>query len=60
METLKIAIIGQSQFAAEVYNKVKKNGHEVAVGCEDTVVASVQDTECVVKSSYDLTIGWFR
>ena len=32
----------------------------VAVGCEDTVVASVQDTECVVKSSYDLTIGWLR
>jgi len=29
MEVLKIAIIGQSQFAAEVYNKVKKNGHEV-------------------------------
>jgi len=29
MEVLKIAIIGQSQFAAEVYNKVKKDGHEV-------------------------------
>ena len=29
MDVLKIAIIGQSQFAAEVYNKVKKNGHEV-------------------------------
>ena len=29
MEKLKIAIIGQSQFAADVYNKVKQNGHEV-------------------------------
>ena len=29
MEKLKIAIIGQSQFAAEVYKKVKTNGHEV-------------------------------
>ena len=29
METLKIAIIGQSQFAADVYKKVKENGHEV-------------------------------
>lgn len=29
MEKLKIAIIGQSPFAAEVYKKVKSNGHEV-------------------------------
>ena len=29
MEKLKIAIIGQSQFAADVYSKVKDNGHEV-------------------------------
>ena len=29
MEKLKIALIGQSQFAAEVYKKVKENGHEV-------------------------------
>jgi len=29
MEKLKIAVIGQSQFAAEVYKKVKENGHEV-------------------------------
>ena len=29
MERLKIALIGQSQFAAEVYKKVKENGHEV-------------------------------
>ena len=29
MEKLKIAIIGQSQFAADVYKKVKENGHEV-------------------------------
>ena len=29
MEKLKIALIGQSQFAAEVYKKVRANGHEV-------------------------------
>jgi len=29
MEKLKVAVIGQSQFAAEVYKKVKQNGHEV-------------------------------
>jgi len=29
MESLKVAIIGQSQFAAEVYKKIKENGHEV-------------------------------
>ena len=29
MEKLKVAVIGQSQFAAEVYKKVKENGHEV-------------------------------
>jgi hypothetical protein len=29
MENLKVAIIGQSQFAAEVYRKIKENGHEV-------------------------------
>ena len=29
MEKLKIAIIGQSQFAAEVYKKVRQDGHEV-------------------------------
>ncbi len=29
MEKLKIALIGQSQFAAEVYKRVKENGHEV-------------------------------
>ena len=32
MEKLKIAIIGQSQFAADVYSKVKDNGHEVVGG----------------------------
>lgn len=29
MEKLKIAVIGQSQFAAEVYKRVVQNGHEV-------------------------------
>jgi formyltetrahydrofolate dehydrogenase len=29
LEKLKIAIIGQSQFGAEVYKVVRKNGHEV-------------------------------
>ena len=36
MEKLKIAVIGQSQFAAEVYKKVKENGHEV-VGKDDQI-----------------------
>jgi formyltetrahydrofolate dehydrogenase len=29
MEKLRVAIIGQSQFASEVYRKVKASGHEV-------------------------------
>ena len=28
-ETLKIAIIGQSMFATEVYRLIRKNGHTV-------------------------------
>ena len=29
MKSLKIAIIGQSQFAVEVYRLLQKNGHKV-------------------------------
>lgn len=31
MENLKVVVIGQSQFAAEVYKKIKENGHEVKI-----------------------------
>ena len=48
MEKLKIAIIGQCQFAADVYSKVKDNGQEVVgvftipdkSGREDPVAAA--------------------